>query len=162
MKKLFFFLIVCSLLFPSCATILGGGTKKNIFLVDLPKDLKVYDKKGKPVEIKDQLIGSDESGSTRNSYYYPGVRMKLKKGMSLKLESEGKTTTVPLKVIYKPRDVFFSALFNLLNLEVGFVIDLADGALKSTQERFIDVPAVLKKEKPRDQKKLHKIAKGLD
>ena len=158
MKKLFFFLLTSSLLLQSCATIIGG-TKKNIFLIDLPNDLAVTKNK-ESLEVKQQLVGSSSSGNTRTRYMYPGVRMKMKKGIKLELKSGSKTVSVPVKSVVKTGDVIMSVIFNIPTFEIGLIVDILSGALKTPKERFIDVPAVLEKRTPRSQKELHIISRG--
>jgi len=97
----------------------------------------------------------------RYHYTYPGVRMKMKKGLKLELKSGDKTASVPVKVRYKSGDIIIGTIMDLfLTWGVGLVVDIADGAFKTPKERFIDVPAVLNKEKPRSQDVLHKVCLG--
>lgn len=153
MKKLLFYLISCSLLFQSCVTIISG-TKKNIFLVDLPKDLAVT-LDGQPLEIKNQRVGTVDRGGIRTSYSYPGVRVKLKKNMVLKMSSGDKTAAFPLKPVVRAGDLTVAILLDVFfGMGVGLIVDIASGAIKTAKERFVDVPALLEKRTPRSQKEM--------
>ena len=159
MKKIITLIIISSLLFQSCATIIGGA-KKNIFLIDMPEDLTVS-LKDKKLPIKQLLVGSESGGSVRYVYKYPGVRVKLKKGMALILQSGDKKVNVPVKITYKPGDIIVAVIGNIFfTFVAGLVLDIADGALKTAKERFIDVPALLEGKTPRSQQVLHERSKG--
>lgn len=160
MKKILLPLLALTLMLQSCATLIGGS-KKNIFLIDLPEDL-VVKMKDKPVEVKSQLVGSESGGAnTRIVYKYPGVRLRLKKGMVLDLQSGSQKASSPIKITYKGGDIAASVIGNIFfTFGAGLILDIAMGSLKTPKERFIDVPALLEGRKPRPQKELHERAKG--
>ena len=158
MKKLLFILLAVIFLLPSCATIMSG-TKKNLILVDLPKDLSV--KNGtEELEIKDYSAASSPGGgNTTVVYKYPGVRLKLKSGTALTLKSGDKTSKVPVKARYAIGGLIFEAFYTL---GVGTIVDIVTGAAKVPKERYIDVPAALNKTKPRQQKELKRVCMGIN
>jgi hypothetical protein len=136
-----------------------SGTKKNVILVELPKDLEV--KKGSEVlEIKDRRAASANNGNGHSTLYmYPGVRVKLTNDLSLKLISGGQTASVPVMYNYMIGGLIFETFYTL---GVGTIIDLVTGAAKKPKLRYIDVPAAFNKTKPRSQKELKRVVMGMN
>ncbi|MBI4945883.1 MAG: hypothetical protein HY840_05715 [Bacteroidetes bacterium] len=156
MKKITLITIVAIasvFLLPSCALLISGA-QKNIFMVDAPKDL-VVTKGNEVLEIKNQTVGSSESGNTRTHYEYPGVRLKMKGKINLQLKSGEHTASVPIKK--KLGGIPILILEAFFTFGVGTIIDLVTNAAMVPSQRFIDVPATLNKKTPRSQKELHKL-----
>lgn len=133
-----------------------GGTKKSLILVDLPKGLMVSCK-NEPLKITEQTYDSEKSGNIVTLYKYPGLRLKMEKELVIELKSGDKTAVVPVPNHIKTTDVVIAVIADLFfTVGIGLVIDISDGALKTPYKKMIDVPAVLNKEEPRDQKALMK------
>lgn len=96
-------------------------------------------------------FGSAHATEETTYYKYPGVKIKLKKNTQLDFKygkSEGST-----KIKTRPA-IGILILEGVLTLGIGTGIDLITGAYWVTENRFIDVPAVLDKKTPRNRRTL--------
>jgi hypothetical protein len=97
-------LAVASLGFSGCATVVKG-TKSNVYFLNAPADLEVWNGSEKlQVETKEakELYGmkdsfSDEMNSTTTTYQAPGVTLGSGKEQTLKLKSGSQEAEVKLK-----------------------------------------------------------------
>jgi hypothetical protein len=154
MKYLIILSIAFGSIFTSCMTM--GGVKKQLFLVDAPKDLKV-NYKGQPVALtKGTLITRTPTQGGRTTVTgggtYPAVKIKLTKDTTV-LELVMGDTKIPVKIKTKRR-IGFLILDGILTLGISPAIDIATKAHIYTNDYLIDVPAALNGSKPRSRKDL--------
>lgn len=157
MKNVILIAIALGFSCTSCLTI--GGVKKQIFLVEAPKDLKV-NYKGQPVSLTKGVIlqrTPTQSGKTNvtGSNTYAAIKIKLTKDTTV-LELVSGNTKVPVKIKTKKR-IGFLILESIITLGIGTVIDIATKAHIYTNDYLIDVPSQLKGSKPRSNNDLWKV-----
>jgi len=152
-----FLLITMIALFSSCG-LLSNGTKKKIFLVDSPKDLEVFIGKEK-VSVEQVVISSYTSNGHTERRYYPGIHRKLEKSNKFTLKLGDQSNVLTIKTKRGVRILILDVLTIPFHLGAGVLIDLISGADKVPDYKYLDVPAILSKQKPRSQKQLEKEAK---
>jgi hypothetical protein len=152
-----FLLITMIALFSSCG-LLFNGTKKKVFLVDSPKDLEVFIGKEK-VSVEQVVISSYTSNGHTERRYYPGIHRKLEKSNKFILKLGDQSNVLTIKTKRGVRILILDVLTIPFHLGAGVLIDLISGADKVPDYKYLDVPAILSKQKPRSQKQLEKEAK---
>jgi hypothetical protein len=151
MKKLLLLSVVSMFLFSSCGVLLVG-IKKKIFLIDAPKDVKVY-QNGKMLKIESLTFHVDEVGHTRTTYKYPGVRANIKKDRKLTIKAGEVSGEVEIQ---PKRQIGLLVIEGILTCGTFTIVDLLTGGDTKPVPGYIDVPAVLNHEKFRTQKQLKK------
>jgi len=160
----FIYLIFIPFVFQSCASMLTGGFKKTLVLVDMPKDLKVR------IDSTELTIKEGQAfGWTDYSMLYTAATIKvdMKKNLTLTLESKGKIAIVHIErklalfpVLWESVNfatyAFIGMKFPAAVCGIATFVDFNTCGAYRPKQPYIDVPAMLNGEKGRDKKTLRK------
>jgi hypothetical protein len=154
--KLLSMALFCGLALSSCATIFSGATTP-VVLVNSPSGLTVTENgKNLKIERVQAKVSGNADGST-TTYFASGIELDKKiKHHSLKLEANGKSATVDVKLGAGGKWIIVNMFSGGI---IGWGVDAATKKWRVAKNKYIDVMAVLDGTNPMSQGKLKRTMK---